>query len=102
MEKDTIIKLNSITKSFLISSNFSKDLIKREILNDINIEIFNKKIHVILGDSGSGKSVLFKIILGLIDFDYGKILFKNQKISSKNILNNNKFNIIFSFVYQSS
>lgn len=85
MEKDTIIKLNSITKSFLISSNFSKDLIKREILNDINIEIFNKKIHVILGDSGSGKSVLFKIILGLIDFDYGKILFKNQKISSKNI-----------------
>ena len=46
-----------------------KDLTKRfgatVALDKVNIEIFEKSIHLILGPNGSGKSTLLKIILGL-------------------------------------
>ena len=47
---------------------------KKEILKGINLEIPDKKITVILGGSGSGKSVLIKHIMGLLRPDSGKIL----------------------------
>jgi phospholipid/cholesterol/gamma-HCH transport system ATP-binding protein len=55
-----------------------KDLHKsfddKKILKGVNLEIPDKKITVILGGSGSGKSVLIKHIMGLLKPDKGQVI----------------------------
>lgn len=53
------------------------------VLQDINIEIPDGKITVILGHSGSGKSVLIKSIIGLFRHFTGTISIDNKEINYK-------------------
>ncbi len=50
---------------------------KRQILDDINLNIKEGEICGLLGPNGVGKSTLFNIIVGLLDPNYGKV-FINQ------------------------
>ena len=54
-----------------------KDLYKsfgeNEVLRGINLEVHNKENVVVLGRSGTGKSVLIKIVCGLLKPDSGQI-----------------------------
>lgn len=64
MENDeNIIRLSNLQKSF--GSN--------EVLRDVNIEIKKGETVVVLGKSGTGKSVILKCIIGLIEPDSGKV-----------------------------
>ena len=73
-----MITVNNIYKSF--------DNIK--IINDIS-SVFDKgKTNLIIGQSGSGKTVLMKCLLGLLDVDHGEILFDGKKFDKDNILYN--------------
>ena len=51
------------------------------VLNGINLEVQRGKITVIIGRSGSGKSVLMKHLIGLIRPDRGEILVDGTDIS---------------------
>ncbi len=51
------------------------------ILKDINVKIPNNTITVILGKSGSGKSVLMKTAIGLFEPSNGEISFDYKKIA---------------------
>lgn len=62
--------------------NICKKFTERPVLENINIQISSGEIITILGGSGTGKSVLMKIIIGLIQQDKGKILYNNQSLSS--------------------
>ncbi|MBV0899941.1 MAG: ATP-binding cassette domain-containing protein [Wolbachia endosymbiont of Fragariocoptes setiger] len=68
-------------------SNLSLSFYDKIILNDLSLNIFKGESLVILGGSGSGKSVLTKTIIGLLSPDSGNI-----KIHSKN---KNKFGVLF-------
>ncbi|MCP5369816.1 MAG: ATP-binding cassette domain-containing protein [Rickettsiaceae bacterium] len=50
-----------------------------QVLKDINLKIHDKSSLVILGGSGSGKSVLIKLMIGLIKPDSGSILYNDQE-----------------------
>jgi len=52
----------------------------KKILKGVNLVIPSKKITVILGGSGSGKSVLIKNIMGLLKPDSGDILLDGKSI----------------------
>ncbi|MBE18731.1 MAG: ABC transporter ATP-binding protein [Thaumarchaeota archaeon] len=70
----TSISLQSISKSFDNNKNFA--------VNDITLKILDKEFLVILGESGSGKSSLLRLIAGLEEPTLpGDILFdsKNMK-----------------------
>ena len=54
--------------------NISKSFNKKNILNDISFLIDNRECLAIIGESGIGKSVLLKSIIGLLDIDKGSIL----------------------------
>lgn len=54
-----------------------------QVLRDINIEIPDGKFTVILGHSGSGKSVLIKSIIGLFRHFNGTISIDNKPINYK-------------------
>jgi phospholipid/cholesterol/gamma-HCH transport system ATP-binding protein len=59
-----------------------KTLGGREILKGISLDILKGETHVIIGRSGSGKSVTLKHIVGLISPDRGKIIIQGTNVSS--------------------
>lgn len=70
-DSDVVIEMQHLKKSF--GSN--------HVLRDINLTISKGENLAILGQSGTGKSVLIKCIVGLIDIDDGKLLIFGQDIS---------------------
>jgi phospholipid/cholesterol/gamma-HCH transport system ATP-binding protein len=69
-----------MTNLFLIE-NLSKSFGPKVVLDKMNLEIEQGKSLVIIGGSGTGKSVLIKCILGLLHPDGGKILYKNKDLA---------------------
>jgi len=61
--------------------DIAKSFGTKQVLEGINLEINQGETLVILGGSGSGKSVTLKILVGLIIPDSGKLLFEGQDIT---------------------
>ena len=55
--------------------NIFKSFEGRTVLNDISVEFDTGKTNLIIGRSGSGKTVLLKSLVGLHDVDSGKIYY---------------------------
>jgi len=72
---------------------------KQQVHSGINLKIIDSAITVVVGPSGTGKSVLLKEMLGLIEPDSGKILVYGEnitKMSKKKILEvRKKFGMLF-------
>jgi phospholipid/cholesterol/gamma-HCH transport system ATP-binding protein len=58
--------------------NVSKRFGDNQVLNDISAEFIKGKVNIIIGTSGSGKSVLAKCIVGLHEVDSGQILYDGR------------------------
>jgi phospholipid/cholesterol/gamma-HCH transport system ATP-binding protein len=54
-------------------SHLKKTFDKKEVLKDISLQLTKGENLVVLGKSGSGKSVLIKCLVGLIKMDEGKV-----------------------------
>lgn len=54
-------------------SNLTKDIKGTKVLNKVNLQLESGKAHGIVGRNGSGKSMLFKAICGLINTTEGSI-----------------------------
>ncbi|NRA74171.1 MAG: ATP-binding cassette domain-containing protein [Rickettsiales bacterium] len=70
------------------------------VLSDINLDIFKNESLVILGGSGSGKSVLIKCIVGLMKPDSGIIIVNNRNILDLCGAEYEKFMSTFGFLFQ--
>lgn len=57
--------------------NLYKSFNGKNILNDISVTFESGKTNLIIGRSGSGKTVLLKSIIGLHDIDCGEIWYEN-------------------------
>ena len=57
------------------ADHISKAFEGRTVLNDVSVEFETGKTNLIIGRSGSGKTVLLKSLVGLHDVDSGKIFF---------------------------
>lgn len=68
-----MIKLENVTKNY---TSFGLD---------VSLEVLPNRITGIIGQNGAGKSTTFKLILGLIQKDYGNIKILNESSYSKNI-----------------
>lgn len=70
MEKQSI---QSSTEAVITIKGLYKSFGELEVLKDINLEVFKGENLVVLGRSGSGKSVLIKILVGLLLPDKGMV-----------------------------
>ena len=61
--------------------NVSKGFEGKTVIDQITCEFKNKEVHVILGKSGTGKSVLLKMIMGLFKPELGRILIDNKDLN---------------------
>jgi phospholipid/cholesterol/gamma-HCH transport system ATP-binding protein len=65
------------------------------VLQGIDLDINSGEIFVIIGPSGSGKSVLLKHIIGLEKPDAGEILIDGQPIDSPEVLARFRMAMVF-------
>ena len=70
LQKNSVIQIRNLYKSFE----------KNDVLKNFNLDLFSGENLVVLGKSGSGKSVLIKCIIGLITPDKGTINVLGQDI----------------------
>ncbi|MDR1592349.1 MAG: ATP-binding cassette domain-containing protein [Prevotellaceae bacterium] len=60
--------------------NLHKSFDGKEVLHDISAQFHQGKVNQIIGQSGSGKTVLMKSIIGLYPVDRGKVLYDNRNL----------------------
>jgi phospholipid/cholesterol/gamma-HCH transport system ATP-binding protein len=63
-------------------SNIKKRFGRKVLYTDLNLELRRGETTTILGASGSGKSVMLKILIGLISKDEGTLEFDGEDISN--------------------
>lgn len=80
--------------------NLHKSFDTKKVLNGVNLEVYNKESLVILGGSGSGKSVLIRSITSLLDIDSGKIFIDGQDITTLSPSKKSKIMDKFGFLFQ--
>lgn len=64
--------------------NLYKAFGNKNVLTGVNIEIPEKSICSVVGQSGTGKSVLLKCIMGMIPADSGAVWFKDVELTRLN------------------
>ncbi len=67
-----MIKVNNIYKSFG----------DKEVLHDISVTFEQGKTNLVLGQSGSGKTILMRICTGLLEPDSGDVYFNDRRFSN--------------------
>lgn len=67
-----MIKINNINKSFG----------DQQVLHDISVTFESGKTNLIIGQSGSGKTVLLKTIIGLHEVDSGEIYYNERNFTA--------------------
>ncbi|KAB1157577.1 ABC transporter ATP-binding protein [Flavobacterium luteum] len=88
--QQTIIEFKNVYKSFG----------KNDVLKGFNLSVKKGENVVILGKSGSGKSVAIKCLVGLIKVDKGEIYIFNTDITKLNIYELNKVRMNIGFLFQ--
>ena len=85
----------NVTRNSIISINhLAKSFGQKEVLKDINLDIYKGEVVSIIGSSGSGKSTLLRCINQLEHADSGAIYFNGKNIlDKKNNINELRQNI---------
>jgi phospholipid/cholesterol/gamma-HCH transport system ATP-binding protein len=81
--------MNNITeraknKTVIEIKNLKKSFGKEEVLRDISLQLFDNENLVVLGKSGTGKSVLIKCIVKLLNFNGGSINVFDKDLAALN------------------
>lgn len=70
------------------------------VLQGINMRIYQGEITTIIGKSGGGKSVLLKHVIGLLEPDRGRILFRGEAINAMPNSRRREVKRRFSYMFQ--
>ncbi len=67
-------------------SNVQKSYGSHQVLNDVSLNVRKGEIYGLIGKNGAGKTTIFKIILGLTEYEQGRLRIAGSK-SEKDLLN---------------
>ena len=82
--------------------SISKKFEDNEVLSDINSRFERGKTNLIIGQSGSGKTVFLKCLLGLYNIDSGEIKYDGRPSSEMNDLDKLNLRRDMGMVFQGS
>jgi phospholipid/cholesterol/gamma-HCH transport system ATP-binding protein len=92
-DKNPVIEINNLHKTFGADNH---------VLKGINLTLNKGEDLVVLGKSGTGKSITIKCIVGLIKGDEGEIKVLGQDIMNLNTKELNKIRVKVGFLFQSA
>lgn len=72
-----MIRFENVTKKFLINDKETR------VINNISLSICKKEIYGLVGETGSGKSTILRLMNGFIEPDYGDIYLMGKKLDKK-------------------
>ena len=90
--EDVLIEFRGVTKRFG----------NRTILDSVNFSIYDNQVTTIIGKSGTGKSVLLKHIMGLLEPTEGTILFRGKPTDQMDRKELDEFRSKFSYCFQNN
>src|SRR3954467_9621078 len=61
--------------------NVSKSFGEKQVLHEVSAVMEPGKTNLIIGTSGSGKTVMMKIMIGLMQVDSGEVLYEGRDIA---------------------
>jgi phospholipid/cholesterol/gamma-HCH transport system ATP-binding protein len=67
---------------FIRIERLSKTFGRNQVLKDVSLNVAEKSIYAVVGQSGTGKSVLFKSIIGMLKPDSGRVWFKGTELTA--------------------
>lgn len=91
-QQEKVVEIKGLKKAF-------GDL---EVLQGVDLDLFKEEILVVLGKSGSGKSVLIKIMVGLLTQDSGTMNVFGQEVAQLNKKKLNALRLKIGFSFQNS
>ena len=104
MDSHIILKLENVKKYFQPHSNIIESFIKKskeiKAVDDVSIEVRKGEILAIIGESGSGKTTIGKLIMKLIDPTSGNIIFENENINLFNKEETNRYRRNVQMIFQ--
>ncbi len=89
---ESVVQARNLVKSF-------DDL---HVLRGVDLDLFRGENLVVLGKSGSGKSVLIKIMVGLLTQDEGSVKVLGQEVKDLNSRQLNELRLKIGFSFQAS
>ncbi|MEX2593352.1 MAG: ATP-binding cassette domain-containing protein [Anditalea sp.] len=90
--EEKVIEVRGLKKSF-------EDL---HVLRGVDLDLYKGENVVVLGKSGTGKSVLIKIVVGLLTQDEGSLVVLGKNVASLNPKELNKLRLKIGFSFQAS
>ncbi|MBF0699860.1 amino acid ABC transporter ATP-binding protein [Streptococcus danieliae] len=75
--------------------NINKRFGERQILKNFNLNVPEKKILAIVGQSGGGKTTLLRMLAGLETIDSGQVLYNGQEIPASELASMNLLGFVF-------
>jgi phospholipid/cholesterol/gamma-HCH transport system ATP-binding protein len=91
-QREVVISIRNLHKSFSGS----------QVLKGIDLDVYKGENFVVLGRSGSGKSVLIKIIAGLLQPDQGYVSVLGRQVDKLNQKELHQLRLKLGFIFQSS
>jgi phospholipid/cholesterol/gamma-HCH transport system ATP-binding protein len=82
--------------------NLYKSFGSLHVLSGVNLDVYENENVVVLGRSGTGKSVLIKIIAGLLSPDRGEVNVFGQSVANLNTKELNELRLKIGFSFQNS
>ena len=73
-------KFTSVQEKVIEIKNLHKSFGNFHVLKGVDLDLYNRENLVVLGKSGTGKSVLIKIVVGLLTPDSGEVKVLNQLV----------------------
>lgn len=72
-----MIRFENVTKSFFTNGEESR------VISDINLSIYKKEIFGLVGETGSGKSTILRLMNGFIKPDNGEIYLMGKRLDKR-------------------
>lgn len=86
--------------SMIQLTNIWKTFGEKQVHKGVNLEVRKNETLVIIGRSGGGKSVLLKMIIGLIKPDSGSIIVDGKEVTSMTFKQLQRLRFKFGFLFQ--
>ncbi len=87
-------------RALLSVERLSVDFPERRVLRDVNLDVARGETVAVIGESGCGKTVLLKTLIGLLRPTRGAVFFDGREVAKLNEKELTRERIRFGFVFQ--